>query len=110
MAPGVDDGDHYGVAVPDRLVFGGGHDGVGALGVQRPSHPDRAHGGHLLVVSSSGCWPAPAMASTAAHTAVSVVMNRIRPPGPPKVKLTAPGRLIWPMRSPAGLNTWTPDE
>ena len=25
------------------------------------------------------------------------------------IPLTAPGRLIWPMRSPAGLNTWTPD-
>ena len=92
-----------------RLIFGGRHDGVGALGIQCSSRADRDHGGHHLSGAWSCRWVEPAaVLRTAAQMAVSVVMNRTAPPGPPKVKLTAPGTLIWPMRSPAGLNTWTP--
>jgi hypothetical protein len=48
---------------------------------------------------------APLACKTAAQIAVSVVMKRTLRSGPPKVKLTAPGRLISPIRSPATSKT-----
>src|SRR5262249_61607384 len=85
MAPGVDNSDHHAVAVSYRLFLGGCHHGVGAIGIQRPSHADPGHGGAPPPASSSGPSTAPAAGlKTPAPTPASAVVKTTSPPGPPK--------------------------
>src|SRR5439155_24855096 len=107
LSGGVDDRDHHAVPVLVRLPLGSLDDRLGTGLVDDAS---LAYGGHgqapfsRLPAGSRG----PVAFRTAAQTAVSVVMNRTFRRSPPNVKLTAPGRLISPISSPSGLNTWTP--
>ena len=61
-----------------------------------------------LLVRTAFILHAPFVPRTAAHTAVSVVTNKMLLSGPPNVKLTVPGRTISPMRSPEVSKTSTP--